>query len=146
MFYRLNVLTLSLPPLRERKDDIPLLARHFLQKAWPGREIVLLEAALKPLTAYHWPGNVRELENVLERIAVFARHDGRVEEKHVRQAMADIDFAQPAPSLTVPLEGDLEQIRKRIVLETINQVGGSKKLAAERLGISRTQLWRILNK
>jgi PAS domain S-box-containing protein len=146
LFYRLNVLTLSLPPLRERKDDIPLLARHFLQKAWPGREIVLPEAALKPLTAYHWPGNVRELENVLERIAVFARHDGRVEEKHVRQAMADIDFAQPAPSLTVPLEGDLEQIRKRIVLETINQVGGSKKLAAERLGISRTQLWRILNK
>ena len=100
--------------------------RHFapaLQRPGP---VVLPEAALKPLTAYHWPGNVRELENVLERIAVFARHDGRVEEKHVRQAMADIDFAQPAPSLTVPLEGDLEQIRKRIVLETINQVGGSK--------------------
>ncbi|MGI6142389.1 MAG: sigma 54-interacting transcriptional regulator [bacterium] len=145
LFYRLNVLTLSIPPLRERKDDIPLLALHFLKKTWPDKEISLSESVLNPLVAYHWPGNVRELENVMERIAVFARKDGQVKGNHVRKAMADINMDQAiSSSLTVPLEGKLEQIRKRIVLETLRNAGGNKKLAAERLGISRTQLWRII--
>jgi PAS domain S-box-containing protein len=146
LFYRLNVLTLSIPPLRARRDDILLLARHFLHKSWPEKkDISISRAASNSLLAYHWPGNIRELENIMERIAVFARKDGEVRQTHVRKAMADIyQDTTSNSSITIEVKGTLQDMREQIASRTLSRVGGNKTLAANKLGISRTQLWRIL--
>src|SRR5581483_6475280 len=76
LYYRLNVVPLNIPPLRERKQDIPFLANHFLHKLAPdaGSEVeAITDAAMEKLTGYHWPGNVRELENVIERALILCR-------------------------------------------------------------------------
>jgi len=124
LLYRINVLTISVPPLRERKTDIRALALQLLESfgAPP-----IDEAALELIERHHWPGNVRELRNALERAALLARHDGSIRPKH---------FASLDVSPLVSSDGE--------VLAALTRNGGDKLLAARELGVSRATFYRRL--
>jgi DNA-binding NtrC family response regulator len=150
LFFRLNVVTISLPPLRERRSDIPILAHWFLERLAPGRGVQISGEAMKALLAYDWPGNVRELENCLERaVALTDRRildlDDlpasivRVEFPHIPQAPA----AHESPSITAT---DLEDIERATIARVFSQVDGDKARAGKMLGISRATLYRKLKR
>jgi DNA-binding NtrC family response regulator len=136
LYYRLNVVPLNIPPLRERKEDIPYLVEHFAAKF--GGEIG--EGAMERLVAYHWPGNVRELENVVERSILLARgprveaDDVRIETSlRVRPAAATTDHFLP--------EGmTLDQYEQSILREALKRADGNKSQAARLLGLTRNAL------
>ena len=145
LYYRLNVIAVTAPPLRSRREDIPLLVDHFLgiycRKNGRNRLEVHRDALAK-LLDYGWPGNVRELENVIERAAVLCRSDViRVEDLPdvVAQASA------PAPSaLTFSIGTTLEDVESRMIRETLKHTAGDKSLAAQLLGISTRTIYRKL--
>ncbi len=135
LYYRLNVVPLNIPPLRERKEDIPFLAEHFAQK-FNGQ---LSEAAIDRLASYHWPGNVRELENVLERSILLSPHpileasDIRIEAIQRSRPMNDGDHFLP--------EGmTLDQYEQSILREALKRANGNKSQAARLLGLTRNAL------
>src|SRR5579871_746675 len=136
LYYRLNVVPLNIPPLRERKEDIPYLVEHFAQK-FGGK---ISEGALERLVSYHWPGNVRELENVVERSILLARGP-RVEAADVR-----IDTGQRArPASTsadnfLPEGMTLDQYEQSILREALKRADGNKSQAARLLGLTRNAL------
>jgi transcriptional regulator with GAF, ATPase, and Fis domain len=135
LYYRLNVVPLNIPPLRERKEDIPYLVEHFARKF--GGEIS--EGALERLMSYHWPGNVRELENVVERSILLA-HSPRVEPDDVR-----IDTGQrsrPAASNDhfLPEGMSLDEYEQQIIREALKRANGNKSQAARLLGLTRNAL------
>ena len=143
LYYRLSVVTIDVPPLRERQEDIPLLAQHFVKQfseryAIPGLSIT--EEALEKLGQYNWPGNVRELQNVIERVSVLARSNkiGIDELPHeVRSSASRI----ASISLKLPEEGiDLEQIEKEILLQALEKHSWNQSQAARYLNISRKTL------
>ncbi len=142
LFYRLNVIRLDLPPLRERRDDIPVLAQHFLRKfAARMRKPVaeLSREAMQKLCNYPWPGNVRELENALERaVALSLDHEIAAAElpDHLRQ--------HRAPALSGNARPSLKEMEQRYILETVEHCGNNYDEAARVLGIGRTTLWRKL--
>lgn len=141
LYYRLNVVSLQLPPLRERTDDIPLLAMHFLRKfaernAKPVKGFT--PAAMDRLLKYSWPGNVRELENAVERAVVLLVGE-YISERELPPGLVE-DKAQENPRQTVFGSMTLEEIERMAVLETLEQVGGNKSEAARRLGINRKTL------
>jgi len=148
LFFRLDVVTLTMPPLRKRKEDIPLLVqamlREFSEKhGKPVRE--LTPEAMEILMRYDWPGNVRELRNTIERMVVLAR-DSRLT---VRDIPAAIRSAVTAPSVaeglaTTSLIRPLEETEKQIILAALKKFGGNKTLTARELGISRRTLHRKL--
>jgi len=140
LFYRLSVIVIRVPALRDRREDIPLLIQTFLQNACAraGRRVELSPAAVSALTAYRWPGNVRELENTIERLVVFSR--GSVIDA------ADLPFKATGPDLHERLFADLpslDEIERRYLLHVIEQVGGNRTRAAEVLGIDRRTLYRM---
>lgn len=140
LFYRLNVVTLTLPPLRERKGDIPLLCRHFLHrfnKKLGTRVKGISEAAMEKLEAWNWPGNVRELSNLLEGILNF-RSKGQV-------LVSDLpDYLFSAPALS--LRQQLEKYEREAIQQAMEQCGGNISSAALRLQIPRQTLQRKLHK
>jgi DNA-binding NtrC family response regulator len=147
LFYRLNVVPLLLPPLRDRQDDIPMLAAHFAEKAaqkhgrpTPQIDPILLEV----LQEYEWPGNVRELENLIERLVVLERATSLglefVPEKMLR-SVPPTDGAVDESSL----EGAVVALKRRMIVNALNAEGGNKVAAAKRLGISRSYLHRLIN-
>ncbi|HST51105.1 MAG TPA: sigma-54 dependent transcriptional regulator [Pyrinomonadaceae bacterium] len=151
LFYRLNVVPLHLPPLRERREDIPVLAAHFAAKAaekhvrtTPELEPTLLEA----LQEYDWPGNVRELENLVERLVVLTRESRLgvefLPEKMQRALPSDDAQTQAAPDETT-LEGATLALRRRLVISSLQAEGGNRAAAARRLGISRSYLHRLIS-
>ena len=145
LYFRLNVLSLRIPPLRERRQDIPLLAAHFLERQAraSGQERMLADDALKVMLAYDWPGNVRELENCLERACAFTT--GPI--IHVRDLPTDIHSA-PASTTSAttgsPKIIPMSELEKQTILGTIAQLNGDKLLAARLLGIGKTTLYRKL--
>jgi DNA-binding NtrC family response regulator len=145
LYYRLNVISMHLPALRDRKDDIPLLADHFLEEM-AGEEAppAIAEDAMTLLTAYDWPGNVRELENALERSFVLTRNgsiDGdSLPERIVQPPAAPIVSDRPAANPT------LEVIEKAYILWVLDAEDGNKAKAAEVLGIDPSTLYRKLNR
>lgn len=148
LFYRLNVVTVLLPPLRERKDDIPTLIRHYITvfAAENAREQMTIdEPALAALCAYNWPGNIRELRNCVERMVVLCR--GR--ELTIDNVPANIrENVSPGitRNLLVPASVcDLEHNEKLLIERALNECGGNRSRAAEKLGISRRTLHRKLN-
>jgi two-component system response regulator HydG len=147
LYYRLNVVTIKIPPLRERKSDIPLLVNHFLERFSDSERPLkgLSEEALARLMSYDWPGNVRELENVIER--AIALGGGPL--LHT----ADLPSNLQAPGASVdprpgPLGSEgivpLRELEKRAILNAIKELGGDKLLAARLLGIGKTTLYRKL--
>jgi len=145
LFFRLNVLTLRLPPLRERKQDIPLLVTHFLEAIAQasGLERNLSDEALRMMLAYDWPGNVRELENCLERACAIS--SGPV--LHVPDLPTTLQNAQ-APGNENAAAGPsivpMAELERRAILQALEQVHGDKLLAARLLGIGKTTLYRKL--
>ncbi len=136
LYYRLNVVPLDIPPLRERKEDIPYLVEHFAKKF--GGEVS--EGAMERLTGYHWPGNVRELENVIERSILLARGP-RVEADDVKIEMG-VSRARPAFATEAFLpEGlTLDQYEQNIIREALKRANGNKSQAARLLGLTRNAL------
>ncbi|HEY0755171.1 MAG TPA: sigma 54-interacting transcriptional regulator [Ktedonobacteraceae bacterium] len=164
LYYRLNVLAITIPPLRQRADDIALLVRHFLerQSQAQGRTLLITPEALQALQNFPWPGNVRELENLLERVTYLVRSttialDDLPPEISTSVRLATVDEpsapdAQPVPELPgsvaeeLVVERDLKQQSQRAELAAImrahRQANGHMTHAAALLGISRTTLWR----
>lgn len=136
LYYRLCVLTLHLPPLRERPEDIPLLIRHFLDLFGCGKPVE--QEAQKLLMQHIWPGNVRELQNFCERLSVLSS-GSTIKTDLVRQLLAyDGASSSPAPPATV------SNMDRQIILEALQEANGNKSQAAQALGISRVTLWRRL--
>jgi two-component system response regulator PilR (NtrC family) len=152
LFYRLHVITVQLPPLRERKDDIPLLVQHFLEKYGEENQKTHLELtaeALDLLQEYDWPGNVRELENVIERAVVLStgsKIDADLIPDHVRSSRR---FQMP--QFVVPPEGIsfkevITDFEKRLIESTLEAAGGVQKRAAELLHIKPTTLNEMIKR
>lgn len=143
LFYRLNVIPVVIPPLRDRRDDIPPLAEHFLQRfsQRQGRALHFTAEALEHLLRYPWPGNVRELENAVERTAILA-HDDMIGPAELPQHIVGGNPVGSMPSL--PPKQTLAEVEKAHIFQTLEQVGWNHSRAAETLGIGRTSLWRKL--
>jgi DNA-binding NtrC family response regulator len=148
LYFRLNVVTLHVPPLRERRSDIPMLAHWFLERFAPGRTVQITNAAMKSLLQYDWPGNVRELENCVER-AVALGDQQRFDLCDLPPVIAsaspsaELSPAGPMPELN---STDLEDIERATIERVFQQVKGDKVLAGKMLGISRATLYRKLKR
>jgi two-component system response regulator HydG len=144
LYYRLNVIALTAPPLRARREDIPLLVDHFVgvycAKNRRSRLTVSRDALAK-LTGYHWPGNVRELENVMERAAVLCRGD-QLTVDDLPESISSADVAPDA--LTFSVGTPLAEVERRLIHETLKYTGNDKSLAAQLLGISARTIYRKL--
>ena len=148
LFYRLNVIPVQLPPLRERRDDIPLLVQHFLQKLGaeqvPPRHVTMSQEALRQLMSYSWPGNVRQLENVVERALAFSHGRAQID---VGDLGADIQNL-PAPAEGTPwfpdegidLERYIEGLELNLIKRSLERTQGNKVQAARLLNLKRTTL------
>jgi two-component system, NtrC family, response regulator AtoC len=157
LYFRLNVVTISLPPLRERRSDIPILAAFFLERLAPGRGVQLSGEAMKALLVYDWPGNVRELENCLER-AVALGDQRVIEVSDLPPAImraevpAEVLDAQEFSGRGAEFRAadlratDLEDIERATIERVFSQVKGDKALAGKMLGISRATLYRKLKR
>lgn len=155
LYYRLNVIQLTVPPLRERDDDIVLLLEHFLKKmgGLRGSRFNVEPEVLEFLKKYHWPGNVRELQNVVERAAGLA--DGHtISWRHLPAEMAELREAPPPQgepeahqaidivSLREQTRRQIEQKERQAILALLNECGGNVSLVAKRLGVARTTVYR----
>src|SRR5690554_2953082 len=173
LYYRLNILGIRLPPLRERHGDLPLLARHRAEKIAlrvGDRRLadeVLVKAVVEAGRDYDWPGNIRELENLIERILVFrepAAQGGGITQEELRDIAPEL-FTQRAlsfegadgggqvaaedSSVSTPaalVEADLQAVERRHLLKVLEQSGGNREEAARLLGVSRTTLWRRMRR
>ncbi|HKW87076.1 MAG TPA: sigma-54 dependent transcriptional regulator [Nitrospiraceae bacterium] len=146
LFYRLNVVRIGLPPLRERREDIPMLAHHFLQKFSGSRTHPIagfVPDALALLQRYHWPGNVRELENAIER-AVSLSHGPLVLPDDLPEAIrnAEADSCEDTAGKDEALL-TLDEVEKRHLMRVLRETGGNKARAAKILGIDRRTLYRM---
>jgi len=148
LFYRLNVVTIAIPPLRERKDDIPALIDHFLKRYADenGKEIQGLSSeAQDVLLKYDYPGNVRELENIIERAVVIAREDViSVEDLPFRESIGETAEIRKAEEGL--LRGSIEELEKNLIVEAMEKAGNHQSRAAEFLGISERMLRYKLKK
>jgi DNA-binding NtrC family response regulator len=144
LYYRLNVVNISVPPLRERPEDIPLLAQHFLERFARDSRIHsrgLARETIEVLRQYHWPGNVRELENAVERAVALSSSEVLMPED------LPVLSRSEHPSLVLPAHPmSLEEVKSWYVSRVLEEVGGNKVQAAERLGIDRGTLYRILRR
>jgi DNA-binding NtrC family response regulator len=150
LLYRLNVFEITMPPLRDRASDVPLLVRHFIhafnRKHGTSVEAVR-EAALERLGAWHWPGNVRELRNVIERAVVIARH-GWIEPSHL-PAYVKADPGGHARPLELPPRTTLAEAERMVVLSALERTGHNKAAAARELGLdvktirNRLRAWGV---
>src|SRR5205807_8246317 len=155
LYFRLNVVTLHLPSLRERKSDIPTLVHYFLDKFAPGRMVTISPAAMKCMLEYEWPGNVRELENAIERAMALGSQDSMDVSDLPPVIRADQEAAAPSQSqprfddasiLPKSSGADLEELERVTIQRVFEQVKGDKSLAGKMLGISRATLYRKLKR
>jgi len=150
LYYRLNVAAIHLPPLRERKEDIPLLAAHFVRQfnERTGADIPPPgQAALDRLMAHNWPGNVRQFANVVERAAIFSR-SGIITAADVELSLAEgaqVPSAR-ADGSPLALRATLNEVEKSLILAALRQAGGVQTRAAKALGITPTNLWNKIQK
>ncbi|RKY01878.1 sigma-54-dependent Fis family transcriptional regulator, partial [Candidatus Poribacteria bacterium] len=134
LYYRVAVVTIELPPLRERKDDIPLLAEHFLKiyNRQHGKEIKgFSEGAMRKLMNYHWPGNIRQLRNVIEQAVILCPGD-IITEEYINPERR----RSSANQIVIPIGTPLHEAEKIIILRTLEACGNVKSKAAEILGIT----------
>ena len=167
LYYRLNILRLALPPLRERRDDVPLLAAQLLDKiarrlqAETRQAAPMVQALLEHTGHYAWPGNVRELENLIERVVVYSGSHAAPHATHTPQVLLQMlgdiapevferatpaKAASPAPAVApASLQATRKAAERQRVLDVLEACNGSRALACRQLGISRATLWRKLN-
>lgn len=134
LYYRIDVMTLKLPPLRQREGDIRLLAEHFAGADWR-----IDDDAMRALEAFHWPGNVRQLINAIERAKILA-DDHRIELRNLPDTVAD------APSTRTAAVGTLAEVERAHIERALAQHHGNKLRAARMLGVSRRALYRLIEK
>ncbi|MBU8899012.1 sigma-54-dependent Fis family transcriptional regulator [Corallococcus sp. H22C18031201] len=152
LYYRLHIVPLQLPPLRERPEDLPLLARHFVAKHGPrvNRRVTGMDdGALRALTRHAWPGNVRELENCIEQALVFAEGDVLTEAdlpSHLTGGAARLDAGLPVPHGDRPLPDILEDLERQLIARAYDKAGGVKTETARLLGIKTSALYYKLEK
>jgi DNA-binding NtrC family response regulator len=152
LYYRLNVIPVHLPPLRDRRDDIPLLVQHFLEKFRPeGRSaLTVSQDAMRRLMSHHWPGNVRQLENAVERAVAFSAGRGQVE---VADLPPELSGAAPAvpgdvslvggialPDEGIDLDAYIASVERQLIERSLERTGGNKGQAARLLHLKRTTL------
>lgn len=144
LLYRLNVMHIPVPPLRDRAEDIPLLVDHLLRRSARGAAVAqLTPAALSRLADYRWPGNVRELRNVIERLVAFS--DGAsIGEAEVCAVLGIAAHAAPAPAPGFAGIVPLEAVQRDYVIWALEQLGGNVSAAAQALGVSRSTIYRVL--
>ena len=149
LYYRLNVIPVTIPPLRSRKTDIPLLVRHFVDRFAKRNEKKIQgisEEVMKVLVEYHWPGNVRELENLIERIVVLKRKEGVIEIKdlpiqHFQQVRLDRFVANvQLPEDGLDFNDAVNQFENELILQALQKTSGNKNQAANLLNLNRTTL------
>ena len=144
LFYRLNVLTVDLPPLRERRADIPLLIAHFLTSRQLGKTPFALDPrAMEALVRYDWPGNIRELANVMERAQILAEGGTITPDDLPETLLSTLAVVQLMESVS---PDSLDGVEKHHVAEVLNRHGGNKVHAAKALGVSRRSLYRLIEK
>jgi len=140
LYYRLNVITLFIPPLRDRKEDIPVLSGHFLKKFNTEADVRMDASALSVLTAYGWPGNVRELENVIERASVLKR-GLLITREELPEKLKKEKMGVEGIILNIPEQGiSLEELEKKLIIKALEKHKGNQTRAAEFLGITRPTL------
>lgn len=142
LWYRLQVMPILMPPLRERGTDIVLLAQHFLERHAAGQVKRLTEHAALKLAQHSWPGNVRELRNTMERAVILSHHDWIDATHIVLTTQARPEPATPANSAT--LAEALMQLERDMISRVLSETGGNRTAAARKLGLSRQQLYRKL--
>ena len=155
LYYRLQVIPIMLPPLRDRGDDVALLSRHFLQRTCESLGIDILalsEPARAALQRYDWPGNVRELENVVERLAVLAETNSvQLADlpEHIQQGSSDcqiLETIEEMPANGLDFKVLVDQFENKLILMALGQTNGNKKAAAELLHLNRTTLVEKIKK
>ena len=145
LYYRINVVAINLPPLRERDEDIPLLVDHFVEKlnTETGKHVVKVsQGAMDLLIDHAWPGNVRELENAIGHAFVHCRGD-TIQPAHLPRELVE---AAPHVESGFITPGSLEEVEKALIAETLKRCKGNRSMAARRLGIGRSSLWRKIKK
>jgi two-component system nitrogen regulation response regulator NtrX len=145
LFYRLNVIPFFVPPLRERKEDVPLLARHFLKEfavAYGRRSREMTDDAIEMLTRYSWPGNVRELRNVIERIVIMNPTTTRFERKHLPPLIYRDGSRRAAGSEFSTLHQARDAYERDYILKKLDENHGNVSRTAEMLGLERSHLYR----
>jgi len=159
LYYRLRVVPIALPPLRERLEDIPLLANHFLGIFWArhrrmsDRQPRLTEEAMAFLRTRHWPGNVRELQNVIEHVAVLADPESSIGPTDI-PIYDEPNAPSPARTTSVPMDGRFHEVKELVVAEfesdyltrLLARAAGNMSKAARQAGIDRTTLYRLMEK
>jgi two-component system response regulator HydG len=159
LFYRLNATSITMPPLRHHREDIALLAAHFIthyNRLFDKHVCLLAQSALELLLAYPWPGNVRELAHAIEHALLFAPHD-RIDPSHLPAHLtqttptaADVLEQAPPPNLvdnSVSAGGlSLHEVMKDTLLRSLQKTGGNRRRAASLLGVSRSTLYRMLDR
>lgn len=149
LYFRLNVVTVHLPALRERRSDIPMLVHHFLDRYAPGESVQVTPAAMKSLLQYDWPGNVRELENCVARAVTLG--DRRVIDvtdlpPGIRSEQSSSSGATASPDASAVSTTALAEMERMTILRVFEQARGDKALAGKMLGISRATLYRKLKR
>jgi transcriptional regulator with GAF, ATPase, and Fis domain len=145
LYYRLNVIPVHLPPLRDRRDDIPVLAQHFLEKFAPGAQIQISQGAMRVLMAYQWPGNVRQLENAIERAVTLGSGRKEIDVADLPPEIQDAPRPMSTPFVEFPEDGldlpaYLTSIERDLIQRSLERTGGNRNKAAELLRIKRTTL------
>ena len=145
LFYRLNVIPIHLPPLRDRRDDIPVLARHFLDKYSPSLQMQISQGAMRVLMAFSWPGNVRQLENAIERAVTLSSGRKEIDLPDLPPEIQAVPEATTAPFVEFPDDGldmpaYLSSIEKDLIQRSLQRTRGNRNKAAELLRIKRTTL------
>ena len=147
LYYRLNVIAVPIPPLRDRREDVPLLAEHFLQfyaERNARRLAGFSRAAAEAMARYDWPGNVRELENTVERAVVLSRGSAIEAEDLPPEVRTGSSTPGDGKSLTFAVGTPLEEIERRVIHATLAHTGGDKRLCAQLLGIATRTIYRRL--
>jgi transcriptional regulator with PAS, ATPase and Fis domain len=145
LYYRLNVVSIRIPSLRERKEDIPILSKHLVDKISKEQNVnveSVSSKAMEFLINYKWPGNVRELENILERAVNFLDGESKIMTNHLPPKVTGMSGVESVRSL----KETMDQIEKEVLTNSLILAKGNKSEAAEALGISRTSLYEKLNK
>ena len=147
LYYRINVFSIYLPPLRERREDIPYLVDHFLERNQ--KQVHISPKALQIITGYSWPGNIRELQNTIERAAVLTETE-TIEAIHLPAHIAGVmtpdSFHDQSSFNSLTIDDRMAEIEKGLIIEALTRTGGVQVKAAELLGINQRSLWHRIKK